>query len=203
MRNIAIILAAGSGVRFGQKKQFITFIDKPLYRHVFDKVLGILPREDIVIVGVDIQGGQTRSGSVMAGLEHFAAHKNDIGKVIILEAARPLVTKAQILTLLGATSLSATFVMPLVDTIVGRGGEYVDRESYYNLLTPQCFDYNLLLDAYRKNPTKNYTDETRIMYEAHGIRAQFIEDGQNLLKLTYVRDLPILEHLFKLQTQEA
>ena len=199
MKNIAVILAAGNGERFGKKKQFINFIDKPLYRHVFDTVLDILPRDNIVIVGVDIKGGNTRSQSVIAGLEYFSKNKNDIDKVIILEAARPLVTKQQVLKLLNSESLSTTFVMPLVDTVIERDGKYVDRENYYNLLTPQCFSYKLLLDAYNKYPNKSYTDETRLMYEVYGIKAKFIKEGQNLFKLTYVRDLPILEHLFKLQ----
>ena len=199
MTNIAIILAGGSGERFGSKKQFINFLGKPLWRHVYDKTCEVLPKENIVVVGVDIEGGATRSLSVINGLNYFETKNSDFNKVIILEAARPLVTVEQIKTLLNSKSESSTFVMPLVNTVIKRDGTYQNRDDFYDLLTPQCFDFKLLKNAHDKNTYWDLTDETRLIYEKYNIKPTFIIGGQNLVKLTYVKDLPILENLFKMQ----
>lgn len=199
MNNIAIILAGGSGTRYGCKKQFIEFAGKPMWKHVYDKTSKILPKENIVVVGVDIEGGKSRSFSIINGLKYFYNKKISYDKVIILEAARPLVTIEQIKFLLENTQKSATYVMPLVNTVIKRNGTYCNREEYFDLLTPQCFDFKLLFDAYSYENEWNMTDETRLMYETYGIKPEFFEGGQNLIKLTYKKDLYIIENLFKLQ----
>lgn len=200
-KNVAIILAGGSGERFGEKKQFIKFKGKELWKHVYDKVLKILSKENIIIVGVDIEGGKTRSFSVINGLKYFYSHNKSYEKVIILEAARPLITLEQIKFLLQNTQKSATYIMPLVNTVIKRDGTFCDREDYYDLLTPQCFDFKLLYKAYNIEKNWNITDETRLMYESYGIKPEFFAGGQNLIKLTYKRDLPILENLYKMQEE--
>ena len=42
----AIILAGGSGTRFGGevKKQFLEFHGKPLWRHLYDTVISVIPK---------------------------------------------------------------------------------------------------------------------------------------------------------------
>ena len=201
MKNVAIILASGNGERFGAKKQFINFMGKPLYRHVYEKALQVFDKNNIIVTGVDIPGGAVRSKSVIEGLKYFSPYRNFIDKVIILEAARPLVTISQINKLIKCPFKSATYAMPLVNTVILRDGTYVNRDDYYDLLSPQAFDYNMLLDAYLRNTEVNLTDETRLMYETYNIKPSFIIDGKNLVKLTYAKDLPILEHLYKLQEE--
>ena len=67
--NLAVIeLAAGQGTRFGEKKQFVEFHGKPIWRHVYDKITDLVPTDNIVVVGVDVQGGIVRSQSVINGL---------------------------------------------------------------------------------------------------------------------------------------
>lgn len=202
MENCAIVLCGGSGERFGGKKQFIKFAGKTLWEHVYDKIVNILPKENIVVVGIDIEGGKTRSGSVINGLNYLYNSNKSYQKVIILESARPLVTEEQINQLLNQTDKSATFIFPLVNTVIKRNGTYQNREDFYELLTPQCFDFNMLHNAYKQKTEWNMTDETRVMYEIYGIKPQFIMGGENLLKLTYKKDLPILETLWNMQ-QEA
>ncbi len=196
MESLAIILAGGNGVRFGSKKQFLLLDNIPLYKIVYDKVASILPKDRIVVVGVDIDGGNSRSLSVKNGLEYFQNSKQ-AQNVIILEAARPLVTKEQITQLLSCYESSISFVMPLVNTVIKRDGTYQNREDFFDLLTPQCFDYNKLLDAYNKINHYDYTDETRIMWEVHGIKPTFIEGGENLIKVTYKKDIAVIEQMYK------
>ena len=41
------------------------------------------------------------------------------------------------------------------------------------------------------------TDETRAMYEYHGIKPHFIETESNLFKVTYPGDLDIIELIYQ------
>jgi 2-C-methyl-D-erythritol 4-phosphate cytidylyltransferase len=190
----ALVLAAGSGVRYGERKQDVLFHGKPLWVCVLDTLQQVIPRERIVVVGKDIAGGQTRTESVKRGLR---ALPDDTDKVLIAEAARPLLTAEQVNGLLDRDEKSITFVRALVNTVIYRDGTYIDREKCYELLTPQAFDYALLLEAYQKGDFSDMTDETRVMYEYHGIKPVFIETENNLYKVTYPGDLDILESIYR------
>lgn len=194
MKYSAILLAAGSGTRYHGKKQDILFHDKPLWRYAYETAAEVVGADRIVAVGKDIVGGTTRTGSVLNGLR---ALPKDTDRVIILEAARPLVLKEQIRCLLEDEHASVSFVRPLVNTVVYRDGRYINREDLYDLLTPQAFDYPLLLEAYESGRFTDMTDETRAMFEYHGIRPHFIETGSNLFKVTYPGDLEIIESIYK------
>lgn len=188
----AIILAGGKGTRFGGMKQDVIFRGKPLWRYPYDIVYGFLPKGNIVVVGKDVEGGGTRSGSVINGLK---ALPNTTTRVIILEAARPLVTKGQIIQLLDSASESVTLVRPLVNTVIGRDGTYYDRSSMYELLVPQAFNCQKLLQAYLSGKYADMTDETRVMFEHYGIKPDFVQGGDNLFKVTYPNDISVLESI--------
>lgn len=173
------------------------FHDKPLWKYAYDTASEVIEKQRIITVGKDIEGGATRTESVLNGL---LALPKDTSRVIIIEAARPMVTKEQILQLLNNENESVTFVRPLVNTVIYRNGTYINRDELYELLTPQAFDYNLLLQAYLSGKFKDVTDETRIMFEFHNIRPHFIEvDTNNLFKVTYPGDLNIIESIYKEQ----
>ena len=199
MNYSAIVLAAGKGTRYNGKKQDIIFHDKPLWRYAYEAVAAVIGTKEIVAVGKDIPGGITRTGSVINGLR--ALHK-DTERVIIVEAARPMITIGQIKELLEDPYPSSSFVRPLVNTVIYRNGNYIDREDLYDLLTPQAFDYKLLLEAYNSGKYTDMTDETRVMFEYHGIKPHFIETGNNLFKVTYPGDLNIIESLYQARQEE-
>jgi 2-C-methyl-D-erythritol 4-phosphate cytidylyltransferase len=194
----AVLLAAGSGVRFGGKKQDVIFHGFSVWHYPYEVLSKFIDREHLVVVGKDIPGGDTRTLSVSIGL---ASLPDDTSRVIIAEAARPLVTPEQIAVLLNETHDSVSFVKPLVNTVVYRNGAYMNREDLYELLTPQAFDFPKLKYAYAHRSSDTFTDETRIMYEVHGIKPFFIETGQNLFKLTYQEDIAILESLYQHQKE--
>ena len=199
MKCSAIILAAGKGTRYHGTKQDEIFHDKPLWRYAYETTISVVNKDRVVVVGKDIEGGKTRTESVLKGLE---ALPSDTSRVIIVEAARPLVTKKQIKELLEDTHLSTTFVRPLVNTPIYRNGTYINRVELYDLLTPQAFDYKLLLEAYKSGKFTDVTDETRIMFEYHKIKPFFIETESNLFKVTYPGDLDIIETIYKRQIKE-
>ena len=158
-----------------------------------DKALEVV-EQNVVTVGVDIPGGNTRSASVINGLNALDSRTQ---RVILLEAARPLVTKQQILTLLEDPHESTSFVMPLVNTAIMRDGTYLNRNEMYELLTPQAFDFQKLKRAYDSGKFSDMTDETRVMWEFYGIKPHFIETTENLIKVTYRKDITIINELIK------
>jgi 2-C-methyl-D-erythritol 4-phosphate cytidylyltransferase len=192
-----IILAGGKGFRFGSQKQFLQINGKELWKHVLDKLSINVAREDIVVVGVDIEGGITRSQSVINGLNFLEQKKKNYERVIILEAARPLITNEQIQQILQDEHDSATFVLPLKSTIIKKDGTYLNRSDYYKLSTPVAFNYPLFYQAYTSGKYFDYTDDTRIMYEHYGIKPYFLAGGENMFKLTYKSDVAILEMLME------
>lgn len=194
----AILLAAGSGTRYHERKQDLLFHGKPIWRYAYETAMSVVGKENIVAVGKDIKGGLTRSESVKNGLK---ALPNEVDRLIILEAARPMVTKEQILELLNDPYPSSTFVRPLVNTVIYRDGTYVNRDDFYDLLTPQAFDRKMLHEAYMSNRFNDMTDETRVMFEYHGVKPHFIETESNLFKITYPGDLDIIESIYKAQKE--
>lgn len=197
--NGAILLAAGLGSRYHGKKQDLIFHGKPLWRYAYETALSVVGKDNIVAVGKDLPGGETRTGSVKIGLE---ALPPAVDKVIIVEAARPLVTREQIFQLLNDPYPSSSFVRPLVNTVVYRDGTFINRGDLYDLLTPQAFDRKMLQEAYSSNRFSDMTDETRVMFEYHGIKPHFIETDSNLFKITYPGDLDVIESIYKAQKEK-
>lgn len=200
MKYGAIVLAAGHSTRYGDlKKQDLEFHGKQLWRHAYDTAR-LVVGENIVAVGKDIPGGATRSLSVINGLNELAP---DIERVVILDAARPLVTEKQIRTVLEHQSPSCSLVHPLVNTPIFRNGTYVNRNDMYDLLVPQAFDFKLLSEAYASAHFYDVTDETRVMFEYHGIKPTLIETENNLYKVTYPGDLQIIESIYQRMVKES
>ena len=193
----AIILAGGKGTRFGLKKQFLEINGKPLWKHVFDKINRVIEKESIVVVGVDIEGGITRSQSVINGLNFLNKKEENYERLIILEAARPLITLEQIKKIIEDEHDNCTYALPLTSTVVMRDGTYLDRNEMYKLSTPVAFNYRMFSDAYLSGKYFDYTDDSRVMYEHYGIKPYFLEGGENMLKITYHSDLASLKILME------
>ena len=196
----AILLAAGKGTRYHGKKQDLEFHGKPLWRYAYETAMTIVGEKNIVAVGKDFPGGETRTGSGIKGLESLP---ESVDRVVIVESARPMVTREQIIQLLEDSHPSSTFVRPLVNTVIFRDGTYVNRNEMYDLLTPQAFDRYMLMEAYKSGRFNDMTDETRVMYEYHGVKPHFIETESNLFKITYPGDLDVLESIYKSQKREG
>lgn len=195
----AIILAGGQGTRYQKQKQFELLNGMELWRHVYQKTIKVIEQDNVVVVGVDIEGGKTRSESVQIGLSNLS---KNCKRVVILEAARPLVTVEQIKKLMDDDKESTTFALPLVNTVIGRDGTYFNRNDFYDLLTPQAFDYKLLKQAYDTGKYTDTTDETVVMYMEYGIKPHFILEGENLIKVTYKRDMEVIVQMLRREDKE-
>ena len=179
-----IILAAGKGERFGGKKQFVKYKGKELYKYSLKVALGCL--DEVVVVGVNIKGGKTRQESVLKGLKAISGEY-----VIILEAARPLVTKEQVELLKKEVVKynSVSFCKPLVNTVYN--GEYI-RKGAVELLVPQAFKTKLLLMSHQETSLENAPDDTSIISNVYGLKPKLIET-KGLYKITYPEDLDIIK----------
>jgi 2-C-methyl-D-erythritol 4-phosphate cytidylyltransferase/2-C-methyl-D-erythritol 2,4-cyclodiphosphate synthase len=213
MRIAAILVAAGSGTRFGAEtpKQFLTIAGKPVIRHAADAlaehVALLQPVGDVGLIEValrgvanclpTIPGGATRQDSVRAGLEALAAHAPDI--VLVHDAARPVIPPGTVPALLAALRESPGAIpgAPVADTLkrVVRGviTETVSRTGLFRAQTPQAFRFHTLLAAHRAGLT-GATDDASLL-EAAGESVEVVPGSDDNIKLTYPEDLVRLERI--------
>ena len=203
----AIIVAAGSGVRFGADipKALIRLGDRTLIEHavaaispVVDQVIVTAPAShlsqfqallgDAVIVVV---GGQTRSESVRAGLTEVS---KDCKYVLIHDAARALATTDlanRVLAVLKSGEVAVIPGLPEVDTIknVDEKGYVIstpERSQLRTVQTPQGFDLSVLLSAHAANGES--TDDSALV-ESTGNKVLLIAGEERALKITTPADL--------------
>lgn len=179
-----IIVAGGKGTRFGRKKQNVVWNGKPLWRHVYDKCIQV--SDDVQVMGYSKLG---RQGAVYNGLKK-AKHS----RVVILEAARPFVTVDQIKLIGELKYWSSSYAISSVDTIYHTDvNKHLNRKSTVCLQVPQAFDKKLLLEAHEKYKGAKLTSDTELMEKAFGVAPVLILGGDNLKKVTYPKDLKILD----------
>ncbi len=213
MRIAAILVAAGTGSRFGAElpKQFLMLGDKPVIRHAAEALaaevsllqpVGDRDPIDHLLEGVagclpSVPGGATRQDSVRAGLEALVPHAPDI--VLVHDAARPVIPPGTIPALLAALKEApgAIPALPVADTLkrVVRGviTDTVPRTGLFRAQTPQAFRFSALLDAHRSG-ANGATDDASLL-EATGLSVEVIPGSDDNIKLTYPEDLARLERV--------
>ncbi len=176
--NVALIVAGGSGVRFGGNipkqycklpcgqyvvgKTIVTFATHPLIDLVFvvihcehftyySKMLDDSRMQNHVKLVEPICGGSVRQASVYLGLQHIQSccrPKN----VLIHDAARPFVSHGIIKSVIKAldTDEAIDVGLPVVDTIKTYDGTVISRETAYMSQTPQGFRYDIIMDLHRR-----------------------------------------------------
>jgi 2-C-methyl-D-erythritol 4-phosphate cytidylyltransferase/2-C-methyl-D-erythritol 2,4-cyclodiphosphate synthase len=211
MRVAAILVAAGSGSRFGADvaKQFLPLAGKLVIRHAAEALAAhvdlLQPVGDAAAIAASlaglphlttVAGGATRQDSVRAGLEALAPHAPDL--VLVHDAARPLIPPGTIPALLAALQLSAGAIpaAPVADTLkrVANGliTATVPRDGLYRAQTPQAFRFPTLLAAHRAGAGAAATDDAALL-EAAGEPVAIVPGSDDNIKLTYAEDLPRLE----------
>lgn len=213
MKIAALLLAAGTGSRFGGPvpKQFAALAGRPVLRHAAEALLAggavtwlqpVGEADSIapVLAGLPhlpiVAGGATRQASVRAGLEALAAHAPDV--VLIHDGARPYLPPGTIPALLAALERhpGAIPAVPVADTLKrGAGGVIaatVPREGLFRAQTPQAFRFPAILAAHRA-ATQDATDDAALL-EAAGLPVALVEGSERNIKITRPEDLPRMEH---------
>ncbi len=207
----AIVVAAGSGSRFGAPKQFADLAGRPVLewsletaRKACAGVVLVLPPEHLS--GKDlpwaadavVAGGATRSASVRSGLEAVPDHA---GVIAVHDAARPLAPLdlwRAVIDAVVAGADAAIPAAPVTDTVkeVGDGGHLVtlDRSRLVAVQTPQAFRAAVIREVHRGEAEA--TDDAALV-EAAGGTVELVPAGPHNLKITSPADLIVAAALLE------
>jgi 2-C-methyl-D-erythritol 4-phosphate cytidylyltransferase/2-C-methyl-D-erythritol 2,4-cyclodiphosphate synthase len=207
MRVAALIVAAGSGSRFGGAlpKQFWPLAGKPVIRWAAEALtphiglLQIVGDAGAIAAALDgvphlppVPGGATRQESVRAGLVALSAHAPDV--VLVHDAARPFIPPGTIEDLLAALRHGAEGAIPAVpvaDTLKRAAGgaiaETVSRANLYRAQTPQAFRFTTLLALHQAADMFEATDDAWLL-ENSGHAVRIVTGHEENIKLTYPAD---------------
>jgi 2-C-methyl-D-erythritol 4-phosphate cytidylyltransferase len=146
-----------------------------------------------------VEGGETRSRSVAAGLELIASEL-----VVVHDAARPLVTPflidETVAALEAAAGIDAVIAAaPVTDTVkrVDSGGrvvETLDRSTLRAIQTPQVFRREALRAAIAAGDLENATDDASLI-EANGGSVAVLTAPSFNIKVTVPEDVARAEAL--------
>jgi 2-C-methyl-D-erythritol 4-phosphate cytidylyltransferase len=212
----AIVVAGGSGLRFGLKKQFLDLkgipvlkrsVSRFLEHESVDSVIIVVPEEDMPLIqemfspaGARVtvtKGGTTRQHSVYNGLT--AARGSDI--VLIHDGVRPFVSHDLITRVIQGLSDAVGCIpaLAVTDTLKEvRDGiiqKTMSRHNLYQVQTPQAFLTRELVKAHEealKTGTTDFTDDSALM-ESMGKAIRIVTGDPFNIKITFEKDLLLAE----------
>lgn len=224
-----LIPAAGSGSRMGSDipKQYLPLRGLPLVVHSLklftenpriDSVNLVLSAEDAEWqkLGIALHekvtvyrcGGETRAATVLNGLEQMDGAAED-DWVLVHDAARPGLTHElldRLLDDLQDDPVGGLLAIPLADTLkradaMQRVARTEPRENLWQAQTPQMFRYAMLKKALQAVGTAP-TDEAQAI-EALGHKPKLVLGDLRNLKITYARDLALVEAILNAEKPEG
>ncbi|MEJ2313748.1 MAG: 2-C-methyl-D-erythritol 4-phosphate cytidylyltransferase [Nitrospirota bacterium] len=218
-RVVAVVPAAGAGVRFGANKTFVRLLGKPVLAWTLgalaasgevSEIIPVLREEDmeaclslveehgIPKVRRVAPGGAERQDSVLSGLKLVG---DEDSVVLVHDGVRPLldaVLVSNVLKGLEGFDGSVCAVAPK-DTIKelaqdGTARSTPPRELLVAVQTPQAFGFRTLMEAYRKAAAEGYrsTDDSALVERAGG-RINVVEGTYRNIKITTPEDMLVAE----------
>ncbi|OGC14694.1 2-C-methyl-D-erythritol 4-phosphate cytidylyltransferase [candidate division WOR-1 bacterium RIFOXYC2_FULL_37_10] len=213
MKTTAIITAGGSGKRMGGSKQFLALLGKPMLEWTIDAFKKCDAINEIILVvasenvekaksyGFKVaEGGAERTDSVRNGL---ALVSPDTDIVLIHDGARPLVTDKIIRSAIEGTKETGACIVGVqvkdtvkkVDSREWIVEETLDRDTLWQVQTPQAFRYDIIKKAY-DNAKGNATDDSKLV-EDLGIKVKMVMGSYENIKVTTSEDLIIAEEILR------
>ncbi len=222
--NTAIIVAAGSGKRFGSEKpkQFLEIGGKPVLIHTLEKFEKCPLIDEVILVIASNQltnyrdiatkfrprkvskivfGGKTRAESVLKGFSVIESATAEI--VAVHDGARPFVTEAEITATIekAMETGAACLVAPVTDTIKevadGKILGTIERTNLRRALTPQAFHFEILRNAFfGADLSESATDES-FLVEKLGFKIAIVEGSAKNIKITTREDFAVAENFLK------
>ena len=227
MPGVAVLLvAAGRGERAGGAvpKQYAPLLGKPILRRALEAFMGN-PRVSMiqVVIGSGDQehfaratrglnllptlaGGPTRQHSVMHGLEALAHRKPE--HVLIHDAARPLVTRDVIDSVIAALEAGADGAVPLLpvaDTLRKKQNGHwvtVPRDGLLRAQTPQGFKFAKIFEAHRRFAQEDVTDDMALA-ELAGLHVEAVAGEVSNMKVTNPEDFALAEAQLRARLGES
>ena len=218
----AVITAAGQGTRMKSdiNKQFIEIGGVPVlartikafqdceYIHSIVLVVNekeisycqknIIDKYSFSKVKKIVPGGKERQQSVYRGLCEI---DSDCEIVLIHDGARPFIKNREIINCINAARQNDACGVGVrsKDTIkVSDEDNFVkatpDRNTLWSIQTPQCFTYNVIMQAHEKAIADGYigTDDM-VLVERLGVRVKIVEGDYSNIKITTPEDILIGE----------
>jgi 2-C-methyl-D-erythritol 4-phosphate cytidylyltransferase len=214
---VAIVAAAGSGLRLGAErpKALVELAGRPLVCWSVDALRAGGVDELVVtvptaaraafrdVLGPDVRlvhGGLTRTASVRAALGTVDGRA---AAVLVHDAARPLTPPdvvARVLAALAAGARAVVPVLPVVDTTVvvdddGTVLDAVPRATLRRVQTPQGFDRAALVAAYARLPEGVELTDDAAVVRAAGVPVTTVTGDELSAKVTVPHDLALAELL--------
>lgn len=204
-----IVVAGGSGARFGTRKQLASFRGKrvidwsldALRQHVAGLIVvvpadladGSTTVDPPLSADVVVAGGVSRSESVRSGL---AEVPDSARWVLVHDAARPLADSDLVTRVLGglADADAVVPVVPVTDSLRSVYGGGVDRADFVAVQTPQGFSVEVLRAAHAAG--HDASDDASLVDQAGGAVTHVDGDARNL-KITVPHDLVVADVLLK------
>lgn len=203
-----IVVAAGSGTRFGGPKQLARLGDQRVIdwsvaaaQAASDHVVVVVPDALVAELGASladdvaaVAGGASRSDSVRAGL-HVVGDDAEI--IVVHDGARPLASVAlweRTIEAVRAGAAGAIPVVPVTDTIRHTEGGVIDRDMLVAVQTPQAFGADALRSAHARGDAA--TDDAGLV-EAFGGSIAHVDGSPDNLKITNPNDLAVAEILME------
>lgn len=212
---MAVIVAAGSGLRAGgeKPKQYQLLGNKPVLRHTLETFTThpLIAKTVTVIgdghdalffeatkgleLGAPVTGGASRQESCRLGIEACANEAPDA--VLIHDAARPFISHAVITAVIEKLRDAAAVIpaLAVADTIKqardGIIGKTLDRSALFYVQTPQGFHFDKIRAAYGAALEKglhHLTDDASVA-EAAGIAVHIVPGDEKNHKLTTMEDI--------------
>ena len=229
----AVIVAGGVGSRMKSDipKQFIEVLGKPIIAYTLNAVSSCDDIDEIVIVTLPeyivyckdvvdafgfkkvsniVFGGETRRESVYNGLKEVS---KDSDIVVIHDGARPLINPKTIADCIDTAAQfgCAAVGVKMKDTIkvVDSNGdiEYTaDREKLWQVQTPQCFRYDIIMPAYQTLIDREQellaqgitiTDDAMVVELLGDVKVKMVEGSYENIKITTPEDLVVAESFLK------
>ena len=222
MKYSLVLLSAGKGVRFGKStpKQYLMFAGKPMIVNTMENVDNIDQIQEVVVVCspedvnlikkyissyhltkkyVFVNGGETRQESVYNGIKEASSEN-----VIIHEAARPLVTKADFETLINNEEQNVSYTYTIPYTVLKKNemdciSDVLNRKELVNIQLPQKFEKEKLIKAHElaRSENKTFTEDASLLYYYLKERIHCLNGKVYNIKMTEYVDLFYGEALIK------
>lgn len=217
----AIIVAGGSGLRFGSAipKQFLQMDGLPVLIHTLRRfaecgaqILLVLPAAQVdywkkLCVEYSfstphkiVAGGDSRFASVKNAIAQIEAERGDV--VAVHDGVRPLVPHSVIDAAFAhaAECGSAVPAVKVSDSIRRINGDGTScalrRDELVAVQTPQAFDAEALKRAYDVEYSSMFTDDASV-YEFAGHNISLIEGDVDNIKITHPKDIVIAENILR------
>ena len=230
MKNYGIILASGTGNRYGSDipKQFVKIAGKTVFEHTINIFENSKEIDEIIVVitpeyrhfGEELivknnfkkvvkllNGGETRKESSSIGINSI----EDVeANVIIHDCARPFLSQRIIKDCVKAleTYDAVDVAIPSADTIIKVKNNVItkipERKYLRRGQTPQCFKLSTIKKAHELSVNDtNFTDDCGLVVK-YGLGDVYVVEGEGEnIKITYPEDIYMADRIFQIRSAEC